>query len=153
MSDNNTLAVLAPNRSLGHRGFFILMAIISGISFIAGIVFISIGAWPVVGFFGLDVLLIYWAFKLNYRSGGLREIFELDDETLKIIRISPAGRKKIWHFNRYWVRVEHAIDPDEEYDNQPLVLASHGRRLEIAGFLSRGEKIEFSEFLRKALKA
>ena len=152
MSDNNTLAILAPNRSLSPRGFFILMAIISSISFITGIVFISIGAWPVVGFFGLDVLLIYWAFKLNYRSGGLREIIELDDETLKITRISPSGHAKTWQFNRYWVRVQHAVDPEEEYDNQPLILTSHGRVLEIAGFLSPGEKIEFSEFLRKALK-
>ncbi len=153
MSDNNTLAILAPNRSLGPRGFFTLMAIISCISFITGIVFISIGAWPVVGFFGLDVLLIYWAFKLNYRSGGLREIIELDDEMLKITRISPAGRKKTWHFNRYWVRVEHMFDKEEEFDNPPLILSSHGRMLEIAGFLSRGEKIEFSQFLRQALKA
>ncbi len=153
MSDNNTLAILTPNRSLGPRGFFILMAIISCISFSAGIVFISIGAWPVVGFFGLDALLIYWAFKLNYRSGGLREIIELDDETLKITRISPAGREKIWRFNRYWVRVEHRVDAEEKYDNPPLILTSHGRMLEIAGFLSRGEKIEFSQYLRKALKA
>jgi len=153
MSEKTTLAVLAPNRSLDHRGFFILMAIISGISFISGVVFISVGAWPIVGFFGLDVLLIYWAFKVNYRSGGLREIIELDDETLKITRISPAGQAKTWQFNRYWVRVQHSFDPEEEYDNQPLILTSHGRMLEIAGFLSPDEKIEFSEFLRKALKA
>jgi len=153
VSEKTTLAVLTPNRSLGHRGFFILMAIISCISFIAGVVFISVGAWPVVGFFGLDILLIYWALRLNYRSGGLRETIELDDETLKITRISPSGHAKTWQFNRYWVRVQHSVDAEEEYDNQPLFLTSHGRMLEIAGFLSRGEKIEFSELLRKALKA
>jgi len=153
MTEENTLAVLTPNRSLGHRGFFILMALISCISFIAGVVFISVGAWPVVGFFGLDILLIYWAFKLNYRSGMAREIIELDEKTLKITRINPAGRSKNWHFNRYWVRVEHSVDVEEEYDNQPLILTSHGRALEIAGFLSRDEKIKFSEFLKNALKA
>ena len=153
MSEKSTLAILTPNRSLGYRGFVILMAIISCISFIAGVVFVFVGAWPVVGFFGLDVLLIYWAFKLNYHSGMQREIVELDDEILKITRVNPAGHSKNWHFNRYWVRVEHSVDLEEEYDNQPLILTSHGRALEIASFLSRDEKIEFSSFLKNALKA
>ena len=152
MSEKNTLAVLIPNRSLGHRGFFILMALIGCISFIAGVVFISVGAWPVVGFFGLDVLLIYWAFKLNYRSGMQREIIELDEKTLIITRITPAGRSTSWRFDRYWVRVEHNVDAEEEFDNQPLILTSHGRVLEIASFLSSDQKIEFTKFLRKALK-
>ncbi len=153
MSEKNITVILTPNRSLGHRGFFTLMALIGSISFIAGMVFISVGAWPVVGFFGLDILLIYWAFKQNYRSGMAREIIELDEKTLKITRINPAGRSKNWRFDRYWVRVEHSVDLEEEFDNQPLILTSHGRALEIAGFLSRDEKIEFSKFLRDALKA
>ena len=56
-------AVLTPHRSLGRVGFLVLMALIGGISFVAGIVFLLIGAWPVFGFFGLDVLLLYWAFR------------------------------------------------------------------------------------------
>ena len=58
-------AVLHPHRSLGPRGFLILMLAIGGISFVTGMVFLSMGAWPVFGFFGLDVLLVYVAFKLN----------------------------------------------------------------------------------------
>jgi len=153
MSEKTTLAILTPNRSLGHRGFFILMAILSIISFIAGVIFISVGAWPVVGFFGLDILLIYWAFKLNYRSGMQREIIQLDEKALIITRVNPAGRSKNWRFDRYWVRVEHSVDLEEEFDNQPLILTSHGRALEIAGFLSRNEKIEFSKLLQNALKS
>lgn len=129
------------------------MALISSISFIAGVFFFTIGAWPVVGFFGLDVLLIYGAFKLNYRAGRLCEIIEINEEELKVTRIDPKGHTKNWSFNRYWVRVEHAVDPDEEYQNRPLILTSHGRMLEIASFLSRDEKIEFSGVLRAALKA
>ena len=153
MPEKNFTAILTPYRSLGPRGFFILMMLISSISFIAGMIFFAIGAWPVVGFFGLDVLLIYGAFKLNYRSGRQQEIITINGENLEITRISPAGRSKNWCFNRYWVRVEHLFDPEEEYENHPLILTSHGRVLEIASFLSRDEKHEFSGVLRQALKA
>lgn len=129
------------------------MGLICAISFVAGVFFFTLGAWPITGFFGLDVALIYGAFKLNFRASQQREIIKINDEELKITRISSDGHSKDWHFNRYWVRVEHSFDADDEYDNQPLVLTSHGRRLEIAGFLSRDEKIEFSGVLRTALKA
>ena len=43
------------------------MVAIGAVSFVAGVVFLLMGAWPVFGFFGLDVLLLYWAFRLNYR--------------------------------------------------------------------------------------
>ena len=56
-------ATITPHRSLGRKGFIIVMCAIGGISFIAGLVFLIAGAWPVMGFFGLDVLLVYWAFQ------------------------------------------------------------------------------------------
>ena len=74
MDDNNTdlqaqgagRFVLYPHRSLTPRGFLILMTFISAVSFIAGMAFLLMGAWPVFGFFGLDVLLLYLAFNLDF---------------------------------------------------------------------------------------
>ena len=63
-------ALLTPHRSLGPTGFLVLMAALAGISFVTGLVFYLAGAWPVMGFFGLDVALVYLAFRLNYRSGA-----------------------------------------------------------------------------------
>ncbi len=153
MPDKDFTAVLTPHRSLGPHGFFILMTLICGVCFVEGVFFLTIGAWPVAGFFALDVLLIYGAFKLNYRAGRQQETIEINGEELKITRITPKGQSKSWLFNRYWVRVEHVDDPEEEYENNPLILASHGRTLEIASFLSRDEKCAFSNALRDALKA
>ena len=70
-------AVLMPHRSLGPTGFLVLMAASTGIAFVTGMIFLLAGAWPVLGFLGLDVLLIYAAFKLNYRSGRLYETVDL----------------------------------------------------------------------------
>src|SRR5690606_40871520 len=49
-------AVLHPHRSLGPRGFLILMLAVGLVSFSAGVAFAVKGAWPIVGFFGLDAL-------------------------------------------------------------------------------------------------
>ena len=63
-------AVLTPHRSLGNIGFLVLMIVFGGVSFVSGIAFLMMGAWPIFGFFGLDVLLLYWAFRINYRRAA-----------------------------------------------------------------------------------
>ena len=63
-------AIVTPHRSLGSLGFLILMVAVGGISFAAGIAFLMMGAWPVFGFFGLDVFLVYLAFRANYRAAA-----------------------------------------------------------------------------------
>ena len=65
-------ALLTPHRSLSPKGFALLMAVLFCVSLASGLFFLSLGAWPVVGFFGLDVLLLYGAFRLNYRAARFR---------------------------------------------------------------------------------
>ena len=60
-------ARVTPHRSLNRTGFLVLMTFVGAVSFVAGIAFCMMGAWPVLGFFGLDLLVIYWAFRINYR--------------------------------------------------------------------------------------
>ena len=90
------VAELRPYRSLGRTGFMVLMGFVILVSFVAGIVFTLAGAWPVFGFFGLDVVIIYLAFRINYRDARLFERVELDRETLTITRVDPWGRAKSW---------------------------------------------------------
>ena len=52
-------ATITPHRSLGQAGFLVLMLVFGGVSFCTGVAFLLMGAWPVFGFFGLDVLLLY----------------------------------------------------------------------------------------------
>lgn len=141
-------AVLRPHRSLSPVGFAALMAVIAGVSFCAGLAFYLSGAWPIVGFLGLDVLAIYWAFRANYRSGRQFETLELTDGTLKVARVSPAGKVQRWQFQPYWLRVE--MDDPPRHASQ-LTLSSHGRRLVIGRFLSPPERLEVAMALRQAL--
>ena len=66
-------AVMAPNRSLPNSGFFMVMAVVVSVYLAGSVFFLSLGAWPVICFFGLDILLVWGAFKLSYRQGRLRE--------------------------------------------------------------------------------
>ena len=70
-------AVLTPHRSLTREGFIAVMALIAGVNLIGGAVFFIAGAWPVAGFMGLDVLLIWWAFRANFADGRRAERIEV----------------------------------------------------------------------------
>lgn len=142
--------VLTAHRSLGPKGFMLLMALFGGVSFFTGIVFLTLGAWPVFAFFGLDVALVYLAFKLNYRSGKLHELVDLTPAALTITRIHPSGVRENFDFNPYWVRVALQEWPDGRTD---LRLASHGQEFPFARFLNDDERREFADILRQALVA
>lgn len=141
-------AILVPHRSLGPTGFLIMMTAIAGVSFVSGIVFLLKGAWPVFGFFGLDVMLVYLAFRANYRSARLYETVRLTREALEVCRVTPSGRRTNWRFEPYWLRVE--MDDPPGHDSE-LVLTSHGRRVAIGAFLTADERLDFARNLRAAL--
>ena len=142
-------ALLTPHRSLGPRGFLVVMLLLSTISFTAGLVFFLAGAWPIVGFLGLDVLLVWIAFRLNYRHARQYERLVLTRDSLQVERVTHHGWRRVWSLPPAWLRVE--IDQPPEPDS-PLTLASHGRRLSIGSFLSADERLELAEALRTALR-
>ena len=142
-------ALITPHRSLGGAGFLVLMAAIGGVSFAAGIVFLILGAWPVVGFFGLDVVLIYWAFRINYRAARAYEEVMVTTSELRVRKVSHRGRVAEWSLNPLWVRLDR--DTHEEFGIERLFLVSRGRKLPIGGFLSPGEKASFADALAAAI--
>jgi uncharacterized membrane protein len=141
-------AVLTAHRSLPQTGFIVLMSILCLINFVVGAAFWLLGAWPVFVFCGLDVLIIYVAFKLNYRSGRRFETVDLTPERLTVTRVEPSGRRQAYEFNPYWVRVIL----DEHHDGRTeLVLAHHDRRLSFGRFMNDDERREFASALHAAL--
>ena len=126
----------------------LLMVAIASVSFVAGMIFMLVGAWPVLGFFGLDVAVIYLAFKANYRWARIYETVRLTSDSLLVERISPSGKVQRWRFQPYWLKVQ--IDRPVKHDSQ-LVLSSHGKRLKIGSFLSPDERVEVANALKDAL--
>lgn len=140
--------VLLPHRSLPPRGFHVLMLLLGLISLVVGIVFVSIGCWPIFGFFGLDVAALYLAFRLSYRSARQREILRLAADDFTVERIGIYGERRLWRFQPFWLRVVLEERPDE---SNRLFLASHGRRFVIGDFLGAPLRRELAASLRAAL--
>ena len=142
-------AVITPHRSLGRVGFVLVMALVGFVSFVAGMAFLLMGAWPVFGFFGLDVLLLYWAFRLNYRSAAAYEEVTVTAAELKLRKVSHRGEVHEWTLNPLWTKLDR--ESHAEYGLQRLFLVSRGRRLAVAGFLAPEERESFAAALSKAL--
>ena len=143
-------ARVTPHRSLNRTGFLVLMTFIGAVSFVAGVAFWMMGAWPIFGFFGLDVLVIYWAFRINFRSADATEDIVVTPSELRVRRVSHRGHLIEWSFNPLWVQLEQTGDP--EFGIERLYLVSRGRRLSIGYFLGPEEKESLSKALLAALQ-
>ncbi|MGQ0681236.1 DUF2244 domain-containing protein [Bradyrhizobium sp.] len=144
-------ALLTPHRSLGRTGFLVLMGFLCAISFIAGMVFLMMGAWPVLGFFALDALAIWWAFRINNRTARAFEEITVTPSELRVRRTSHRGHVVEWVLNPLWVQLDRTEDP--EFGIERLYLVSRGRRVSIGSFLGPDEKASFAKALLAALQA
>ena len=156
MPDNTTAreptlfsAIITPHRSLSSTGFLLVMTLIGGSSFAAGLVFYVIGAWPVVGFLGLDVLLVYWAFRANYRAAAAFEQVTVTPSELRLRKVNHRGEAAEWTLNPVWTTLDR--ETHEDYGLLHLFLVSRGRKLSVAGFLSPRERESFAAALSAAL--
>ncbi len=143
-------AKLTAHRSLSKTAFFVFMTSIAVFSFIVGLYFYSLGAWPIFGFLGLDILGIYYAFKLNYQAGETYETIHLSPEKLVIKRITASGQENSWSYNPYWVKLKL----EERRGKAPLLsITSHGKSLVFGEFLIPDEKADFARAFSDALKS
>jgi uncharacterized membrane protein len=142
-------ATLTPHRSLGRPGFLLLMAAIAMLWFATGLYFWSLGAWPVAGFVGLDLLAVWIAFKLNYRAARAYEVVEVSRTALVIRKVSARGRIEELRFNPAWVRLEVRHVEDEGVTR--LAVRSRGERVPVGAFLNPEDRKTFAQAFGAAL--
>ncbi|GGE08819.1 membrane protein [Aureimonas endophytica] len=145
-------AMLVPHRSLGRRGFNILMLGLGSVSLASGLGFVLNGAWPVFGFFGLDVFLVWLAFRASYRAAKAREEVRISRLDLEIRQVSPAGAVRETHYNPFWARF--SVSRHEEIGITDMIVSGEGRATRLGTFLNPGDRESFaSEFHRALLTA
>ena len=142
-------ATITPHRSLGNVGFLVLMIVFGGVSFLTGVAFLLMGAWPVFGFFGLDVLLLYWALRINYRHAAAYEEIKVTASALTVRKVNHRGQAREWALNPLWVKLDR--ETTEEFGIARLFLVTRGKQLAIASFLGPDEKESFARELGDAL--
>jgi uncharacterized membrane protein len=142
-------ALLTPHRSLGRSGFLILMGTLTFGWLITGIFFLAHGAWPVFGFFGLDVLLLYGAFKLNYRAARAREEVSVSRTALDILKTAPSGRSEAHRFNPFWAKF--AVARHSEIGITRMAVEAQGKSVPIGAFLNPDDRESFAKAFANAL--
>lgn len=142
-------AEIRPHRSLGARGFLVVMGAFALLSGLISIPFYLLGAWPVVGFLGLDVVALWIAFRLSFRQARACEQVVLSYVELLVRKVSAKGLAREWRFNPLWVRIES--ETDEDFGMTRLAIAARGARLDLAEPLSPHERAEFAESFGRAL--
>jgi uncharacterized membrane protein len=142
-------AVIRPHRSLGPDGFRTVMALCCLATVISSIPFVVLGLWPVAGFFGLDFLALYIAFRVNFRHGRSFEELELTPVQFLIRRVTHRGEAREWRFNPLWTRLDR--EEDDEFGLQKLEVASRGQSVVIARDLSPPERESLADALGRAL--
>ncbi|PWJ84222.1 putative membrane protein [Pseudaminobacter salicylatoxidans] len=142
-------ALLEPHRSLGRTGFMVLMGALTFGWLVTGAFFLASGAWPVFGFFGLDVLAIYIAFRLNYRAARVREEVIVSRTRLDIHKVAPSGRTENHHFNPFWARF--SVKRHSEIGITDMAVQSREKSVPIGSFLNPDDRESFAKAFSLAL--
>ncbi|MBT5575164.1 MAG: DUF2244 domain-containing protein [Alphaproteobacteria bacterium] len=132
---------LWPYRSLGRRGYLYLMTGFIGLIFILSLLFYTLGAWPVIGFLGIEVGLVWLIFRVNYNSGrNYEQIFITADKT-SIEKVSWRGKTHRFDISSAWIAAK-CIKANGQSDK--LLLTYHSKQLEIGKFLPPREKFSLA---------
>lgn len=142
-------ATITPHRSLNQNGFRLVMTLVCLAGIVSSIPFMLLGAWPVAGFFGLDILALFIAFQVNFRAARAFEQIIVTPIAVLLRKVTHRGEEANWRFNPAWTKLER--QEDEDYGLLRLSLVSRGHSVAVADALSPGERADFADALGGAL--
>ena len=125
------------------------MSILVSCWLLVGIVFLSIGAWPIFGFFGLDVLLIFLAFRWNYRSARAHEEVLLSSQHLAIRKVAASGKSAEHEFNPSWTKFN--VKRHDFVGVTSMSVEGQGRHVTLGSFLNPDDRESFAKAFASAL--
>mgnify|MGYP001044761974 CR=1 FL=1 len=135
---------LWPHRSLGRTGFRNTMILVAfGLLLPTLPLFFTTAGWTMVPFIGGAFLMMWLAFKLNYRHGRITEHLSLWSDIIAVERHELDGEIKRWKANPYWLRIK-LIKEGGPVDNY-LTLIGNDREIELGAFLSPEERLALKD--------
>ena len=142
-------ALLTPHRSLGRNGLIALMCLVTAATLAHAVVFAVAGAWPVLIFFVVELLLFVGAFWLNNRAARAREIVSVSRTNLSVLKVAPSGRTRDYRFNPFWARFE--VARHDEIGITGMHISGEGRSTDIGSFLNPDDRESFAKAFSGAL--
>lgn len=141
-------ALIVPHRSLSAAGRRWLMLAMAGLCGLVGLRFWFLGAWPVIGFCGLEGAAAIVLIDLNARRARGRELVMLSADTLRVVRTAPSGKRSETTLSSAWLNVVL----EEANGKVPrLLLGVRAQRVEVGAALGEAEKRDLAAALRDAL--
>jgi uncharacterized membrane protein len=141
-------AVLEPPRSLSPRGFNRVMLALGAVSFSAGLAFIATGAYPVAGFLGLEILVLWLVFQASFRAQAARTYVRVTADAVVLRKVDGRGRERRASLSSYFARVE--LD-GAAGGPHALRLKASDRAYALGEFLTPREREAFARRLDQAL--
>jgi uncharacterized membrane protein len=141
-------ATVKPHRSLSRKGMMLVVAFLFAGSLTVTSLMFLLGAWPVIGFNGADLLLALFLLRLNVRAARAREIITLSAAALRIKTTDLRGRSWQQTLPPYWLKVSLQERPGTV---PKLLLSSRGGQTEVARQLGETEKRDLAAALTGAL--
>lgn len=132
------------NNSLSSGGRHLVFAFIFVVSVGVAIAFALLGAWPILPFAGLEMLVLYVAFRHVDRHAADFERIAVEGDKVHVESFE-AGNIRHHEFNRHWARL--VVDSG----GNRLALRSHGRELEIGRFVNSERRIEMARELERQM--
>lgn len=143
-------AVIVPHRSLSRRGLAGLIIAVAGASGLTALLFFLLGAWPVAGFSGAEILLAVILIRAHARVARESEVVLLSERRLRVIHTDRKGGRREMALDPSWLRAELQERPGRV---PALLLVGGRRRHEIAARLGEAEKRDLAAALAEALHA
>ena len=133
------------NNSLSSSGRLFVFSFILTVSLGIALAFsLLLGAWPILPFAGLEMVVLYLAFRYIDRHASDYERITIrgDDVAVEV----HEGRKVTrLEMNRSWAQVVCARDGSR------LALRSHGREIEVGRHLCNAERSDMARELAREL--
>ena len=146
VSSRRRVWTAAPNRSLGREARAICLLALAGSVSAVGLFAVLAGAWPILPFAGLEVALLWLAFRCLARHDGDFEQLELEGDRLRW-QSRVAGRCEAWEANAAWAR----LLVRDAGGRCSLALRYAGKTLCIGGLASEASRRRWAEELSQRL--
>lgn len=143
-------AVLEPPRSLSPAGLSRVMLALGAFAFVFSMGFLLVGAYPVVGFMGAEVILLWYLLRRFVRRAGPRTHIRITAENIEVCHISSRGREvSREQLPSYFARVVHDVSVKGAH---ALRIVSGRRSFAIGEHLSDDERSTLAARIRCALQ-
>lgn len=140
---------LTPNRSLSRKGFYWLIGVIVAMNLVICIFLLTLRAFPVPVFLGIDIVGVLIAFRASYRSAGQAERVQVSADEVRVRYETPRSSRTIWTSPTAFTRV--SVEGDPTVDARVRLHLS-GKALTIAHALGPRARADFAAELEDAIR-